>query len=220
MARRHRDTKTREAARAGTEKRPRREKRITGGAWRFAGAIGVTGDPPDLGLPEVAFAGRSNVGKSSLINCFTRHGGLARTSKTPGRTQEVNFFVGPSPIALADLPGYGFARAPSHVRLQWRPMVERYVSSRDSLQAIVVVVDSRRGLTEGDRVMIAFAEDHGKDIVIVASKVDKLKREARRKALQALREEVPEVFGFSALSKEGIVEIRRRLESYGRQAEV
>ena len=168
----------------------------------------------------MAFAGRSNVGKSSLINCFTRHGGLARTSKTPGRTQEVNFFVGPAPIALADLPGYGFARAPGHVRSQWRPMVERYVSSRDSLQAIVVVVDSRRGLTEGDRIMISFAEDHGKDIVIVASKVDKLKREARRKALQALRAEVPEVFAFSALSKEGILEIRRRLESYGRQAVV
>jgi GTP-binding protein len=169
-------------------------------------------------MPEVAFAGRSNVGKSSLINCFTRHGGLARTSKTPGRTQEVNFFVGPSPISLADLPGYGFARAPSHIRAQWRPMVERYISGREALRAIVVVVDSRRGLTEGDRVMITFAEDHGKDILVVASKVDKLKREARRKALAALRADVAEVFPFSALSKEGIVEIRKRLESYGRAA--
>jgi len=218
MVRRHRDTRTREAAQAGTEKRAPREKRITGGAWRFVGAIGATGEPPELAMPEVAFAGRSNVGKSSLINCFTRHGGLARTSKTPGRTQEVNFFVGPSPISLADLPGYGFARAPSHIRAQWRPMVERYISGREALRAIVVVVDSRRGLTEGDRVMITFAEDHGKDILVVASKVDKLKREARRKALAALRADVAEVFPFSALSKEGIVEIRKRLESYGRAA--
>lgn len=218
MVRRHHDTKTRVAAQAGTEKRPPREKRITGGAWRFAGAIGATGDPPELAMPEVAFAGRSNVGKSSLINCFTRHGGLARTSKTPGRTQEVNFFVGPSPISLADLPGYGFARAPAHIRAQWRPMVERYIAGREALRAIVVVVDSRRGLTEGDRVMITFAEDHGKDILVVASKVDKLKREARRKALADLRGDVAEVFPFSALSKEGIVEIRKRLESYGRAA--
>ena len=167
-------------------------------------------------MPEVAFAGRSNVGKSSLINCFTRHGGLARTSKTPGRTQEVNFFVGPSPISLADLPGYGFARAPANIRAQWRPMVERYISGRETLRAIVVVVDSRRGITPGDRVMIDFAHANDKEILIVASKVDKLKREARRKSLDGIRQEVPEVFAFSALSKEGILEIRRRLESYGR----
>jgi GTP-binding protein len=170
-------------------------------------------------MPEVAFAGRSNVGKSSLINCFTRHAGLARTSKTPGRTQEVNFFVGPSPISLADLPGYGFARAPANVRSQWRPMVERYISGRDALRAIVLVVDSRRGITPGDRVMIEFGAAHDKEVLIVASKVDKLKREARRKALESIREEVPEVFAFSALSKEGILEIRRRLESYARLPE-
>lgn len=167
-------------------------------------------------MPEVAFAGRSNVGKSSLINCFTRHGGLARTSKTPGRTQEVNFFVGPSSISLADLPGYGFARAPAQVREQWRPMVERYISGREALKAIVVVVDCRRGLTPGDRVMIEFGAAHDKDILVVASKIDKLKRQARQKALDSIRTEVPEVFGFSALSKDGILEIRRHLESYAK----
>lgn len=219
MVRQHHDTKIKVATgRTGTEKRSPRPDKVVGGAWRFAGAIGVTGTPPELGLPEVAFAGRSNVGKSSLINAFTRHGGLARTSKTPGRTQQVNFFIGPSPVALADLPGYGFARAPSHVREQWRPMVERYVSDRPSLRALVVVVDARRGLTEGDQTMLEFGRAHDKDMIIVASKVDKLKRDARRKALAAIRADVEEVFPFSALSGEGILEIRRRLESYGKGA--
>ena len=168
-----------------------------------------------MGLPEVAFAGKSNVGKSSLINVFTRTRALARTSRTPGRTQQVNFFSGPSPIALADLPGYGFARAPAAVRAEWRPMVERYVAERATLCCIVVIVDARRGIGEGDRLMMEFGEAHGHDVVVVASKIDKLKRNARDKALATMRQEVEEVFPFSALSRSGIEEIRKRLERYG-----
>jgi GTP-binding protein len=171
-----------------------------------------------MGLPEVAFAGKSNVGKSSLINVFTRTRALARTSRTPGRTQQVNFFSGPSPIALADLPGYGFARAPAAVRAAWRPMVERYVAERVELCCVVVIIDARRGVGDGDRLMMEFGEAHGRDVVVVASKIDKLKRNARDKALAAIRKEVDEVFPFSALSREGIDEIRARLERYGRSS--
>ncbi|MEO2167331.1 MAG: ribosome biogenesis GTP-binding protein YihA/YsxC [bacterium] len=174
--------------------------------------------PPEMGLPEVAFAGKSNVGKSSLINVFTRTRALARTSRTPGRTQQVNFFSGPSPIALADLPGYGFARAPAAVRAAWRPMVERYVAERVELCCVVVIIDARRGVGDGDRLMMEFGEAHGRDVVVVASKIDKLKRNARDKALAAMRKEVDEVFPFSALSREGIDEIRARLERYGRSS--
>lgn len=163
----------------------------------------------------MAFSGRSNVGKSSLINALTRTRALARTSRTPGRTQQVNFFRGPSPVALADLPGYGFAKVPAAVRAAWRPMVERYLSAREELRAIVVVVDARRGIGEGDRVMMGFGQAHGLDVIVVASKVDKLKREERRRSLAAMREQAPEVFAFSAPKREGIDAIRARIESYG-----
>jgi GTP-binding protein len=182
---------------------PLAERRRSKSGWGFAGALGVQGAPPDLGLPEVAFAGRSNVGKSTLINRLMRSPGLARTSRTPGRTQQVNFFVGDMGLAFADLPGYGYARVPGAVQAGWGPLVERYLGRRETLRGVVVLVDARRGLMEGDRLMLELADAHGKAAEIVLSKIDKLGQSERAKLLRAVASERPGAVPFSAVTGEG-----------------
>src|SRR5262245_32718049 len=118
--------------------------RIT--AARFLGAAATPGGGPAPGPPEVAIAGRSNVGKSSLINALTGRHGLARTSGTPGRTRQLNFFLLNDAFVLVDLPGYGFAVGPEAERLAWGPLVETYLVGRDVLRGVVVIVDVRRGV--------------------------------------------------------------------------
>src|SRR5262249_17507118 len=135
------------------------------GAWRFAGALSLDGRPPVFHLPEFAFAGRSNVGKSSLINALTRTRSLARTSSTPGRTQQINFFELPGKMVFADLPGYGFARVPERVRAGWKPLVEGYLETRDTLRAVVVIVDARRGFESEDQQLRAFVAATGRDSI-------------------------------------------------------
>lgn len=174
-----------------------------GSDWRFAGAVSAGGTPPRLRLPEVAFAGRSNVGKSSLINRLARRHGLARTSRTPGRTQQVNFFAGRDEIVFADLPGYGFARVPSHVKESWKALVEGYLERREDLRAVVVVVDSRRGLQDDDAELLRYLASLGRPSVLVATKSDKLGRAERARAIVALRSVDPEAISFSSVSGEG-----------------
>lgn len=174
-----------------------------GADWQFAGAAGPGARPPALGLPEIAFAGRSNVGKSSLINRLTRNARLARTSRTPGRTQQINFFTGRDQIAFADLPGYGFARVPEAVRASWKRLVEEYLERRDELRAVVVIVDARRGVEADDRRLLEYLATAGRAVVLVANKIDKLKQGERARALAALREIAPDAIPFSAASGEG-----------------
>lgn len=182
-----------------------------GSDWRFAGAVSAGGTPPRLRLPEVAFAGRSNVGKSSLINRLARSSGLARTSRTPGRTQQVNFFSGRDEIVFADLPGYGFARVPIHVRDSWKSLVEGYLEEREELRGVVVIVDARRGLQDDDAALVDYLAALGRPVVLVASKVDKLGQGERIRALAALRERVSDVVAFSALTGEGEGEVWSRI---------
>ena len=182
--------------------------------WRFVGAVGPGGTAPEIGLPEIAFAGRSNVGKSSLINRLTRTRGLARTSRTPGRTQQVNFFVGPEQVCFADLPGYGFARAPGRVREEWGPLVEQYLRDRGSLRGVVLIVDARRGVGEADRQLLEFLEAYERPCCLVLSKVDKLRQGERVRALRAARAEVGSVVAFSAISGEGERDLWRRLAEF------
>jgi len=131
---------------------------------------------PPAALSEIAFAGRSNVGKSSLINTLVNRKGLARTSHTPGRTQEINFFTVNNRFAFIDLPGYGYAKVPEAIRRQWRPMIETYLRERRTLRLVVLILDIRRDPSEEDRQLIGWLEHYGLPFVIILTKTDKVSR--------------------------------------------
>ncbi len=164
-------------------------------------------DYPPPGLPEVAFVGRSNVGKSSLINVLAGRKGLVRTSSTPGRTQLINFFDINSILTLVDLPGYGYAKAPPDLRKQWGPMIESYLSLRESLKAVVLILDVRRVPSDGDLQMLRWLELYNIPPIFVLTKCDKLSKneQARQKAIvaAAIKRDKGMLLPFSALSKEG-----------------
>lgn len=169
--------------------------------------------PPDKGS-EVAFAGRSNVGKSSALNAIAGRKSLARTSKTPGRTQLVNFFVLPDGDRLVDLPGYGYARVPEAVRRHWRHLMEAYFNQRRSLAGLILVMDARRPLTEFDRQMLAWSEGVGCLTHILLTKADKLSRGKASAMLQEVRAAVDtetSVQLFSATRKSGVEQAREAL---------
>lgn len=169
---------------------------------------------PDDGV-EVAVAGRSNAGKSSAINVIVNRRQFARTSKTPGRTQLVNFFSLRDGVRLVDLPGYGFARVSDAMRNHWGKLLTDYFRSRKSLKGLLLVVDCRRGLKDFDRQMMAFAEDVGLPIHILLTKADKLKRgQAANAALQVGKEvgRRATVQLFSAHDRQGADEARAVLE--------
>lgn len=129
---------------------------------------------PDLPLPEIAFVGRSNVGKSSLINLLCNRRNLAKVSGAPGRTQQINFFQIGDFFTLVDLPGYGFAKVPKHLHQNWEQLILHYLSKRDNLKLINLLIDSRRGVTEKDQKVIELLSDLGKDFQIIFTKVDKI----------------------------------------------
>ncbi|MDH5491420.1 MAG: ribosome biogenesis GTP-binding protein YihA/YsxC [Myxococcales bacterium] len=162
--------------------------------------------PPPI-MAEIAFAGRSNVGKSSLINALVGRRGLVRTSSTPGCTLGINFFglsLGEAELRFVDLPGYGYAKRSKAERRAWGPILEGYLRDRPGLRATIVIVDIRRGLEEEDAQLLAFLEDLGRETVIVATKLDKLRRHERKPALEALGGELGlPVFGFSSIDGSG-----------------
>jgi GTP-binding protein len=156
---------------------------------------------------EVAFAGRSNSGKSSALNAIMRRNNLARTSKTPGRTQLVNLFEIEPGRRLADLPGYGFARVPPAMRAEWRRLMEAYFTHRESLAGLMIVVDARRGFGESDRMMLDYAEARGRPVHLLLTKADKLSRNEGRTTLQKTRAALGERATaqlFSAVSGDGV----------------
>jgi GTP-binding protein len=171
---------------------------------------------PDSGS-EVAVAGRSNAGKSSAINVVVNRRQFARTSKTPGRTQLVNFFAMREGQRLVDLPGYGFAQVAASVRRHWGQLLQEYFESRQSLQGLILVVDVRRELQDFDRQMIEFAESVSLPIHVLLTKADKLKRGKAATALLQVRKELGDkgtVQLFSALSRQGVEEARQVLERF------
>lgn len=164
---------------------------------------------PPPGLPEVAVAGRSNVGKSSLLNRLVGRRGLARVSQTPGRTQQINFFAVDDRLVLVDLPGYGFAKVPLAVKHQWRTLVEAYLTGRGVLRGVVVLVDVRRGLEPDDLDLLGFLDARGIPARVVATKLDKIGRGARRERLAAIaaHHAAPPPIACSAISGEGVDEL-------------
>jgi len=175
---------------------------------------------PALHQPEIAFAGRSNVGKSSLLNRLVGQRHLARVSKTPGRTQQINFFLIDERVVFVDLPGYGFARVPLSVKAQWKQLVESYLNQRANLRAVVVLLDLRRGLLEDDAELLEYLDGHGIHAIVVATKADKLARGERLRHARALVSALPAgvpLVVTSASSGDGIAElwavIRSRVET-------
>ena len=171
---------------------------------------------PDLGR-EVAFAGRSNSGKSSAINAITQRHGLAKTSKTPGLTQLINFFELEPDRRLVDLPGYGFAKVPRALREHWRGLLDTYFRERNSLAALFLVMDARRPLGETDLQMLAFARACGRAAHLLLTKADKLSRSEALATLTRVRRDVGDQATaqlFSATHKTGVDEARRALRYF------
>jgi GTP-binding protein len=180
----------------------------------FALAVANDSQLPPPGPFEVAFAGRSNAGKSSAINALANRTRLAFTSKTPGRTQQIVFFRLRSGALLADLPGYGYAAVPQALKRHWQAFLARYVATRQSLVGLVLVVDARHGLADLDRQLLAGYLPSGRPLLVLATKMDKLGTEARASTQRAIERDLAAAFAehvsqvcvvpFSATHREGI----------------
>jgi GTP-binding protein len=161
---------------------------------------------PEGKLPEIAFAGRSNVGKSSLINTIARKKNLAKTSSTPGCTRLINFFIVNNEISLVDLPGYGYARAPIASRREWGPMIETYLKRRESLESVIVILDVRRHPSEQDLTLIDWLHHYEIIPTVVLTKIDKISRsqvKVRQRKIKELLALTTDPILFSARTGEG-----------------
>ena len=175
--------------------------------------------PADSGI-EVAFAGRSNAGKSSALNTLTNQRSLARTSKTPGRTQLINFFNLNDQQRLVDLPGYGYAKVPIEVKLKWQRHLEDYLRQRQSLQGLVLLMDCRHPLQEFDQMMLSWAQSSHMPVHVLLTKADKLKSGAAKNTLLKVRrelepiQELVSVQLFSSSKRTGLPELRKVLSEW------
>jgi GTP-binding protein len=190
----------------------------------FLVSAGITGGLPPEDLPELAFAGRSNVGKSSAINALAGRKRLAFVSKTPGRTQTINFFDLGGRGRLVDLPGYGYARVPQAVRAQWDQLVGGYLGARRALAGVIVLMDARHPFTAHDTHLLEWLRPVAQRLLVLLAKADKLSRQERTKVLAEARARLAggahnaEVRLFSSLSGEGVEETRALLDDWLRAA--
>jgi GTP-binding protein len=180
----------------------------------FLRAAGCGSDLPPPGPPEIAFAGRSNVGKSSAINALLGRKALARTSKTPGRTQTINFYALAEAARLVDLPGYGYARVPQSLRMQWRELVGAYLHSAKTLLGVVLVMDARHPLTPLDVQLIDWLG--GVRLLVLLTKADKLSRSGQQQVLTQVSARLRryQVTLFSSVTRQGVEECRDLLEQW------
>ena len=181
--------------------------------------IGVTSAIPDTEYPEVAFAGKSNVGKSSLINSLMNRKSYARTSSQPGKTQTINFYNINDAMYLVDLPGYGYANASPAVKAKWGKMIEKYLRQSANLKQVFLLVDIRHDPSENDKMMYNWIVDNGFRPVIIATKLDKLKRSQVAKHVKAVRtglglREDDILIPFSSETKQGLDVLWETVESY------
>jgi len=196
-------------------------RRLFAGEWGFlSAASSVASLPPGQGL-EVAFAGRSNVGKSSLVNALTGRRTLARISNTPGRTRQINFFDLDTRLMLVDLPGYGYAKASKTEVSRWTTLLRRYLQSRATLRRVCLLIDARHGLKDVDQPLMRMLDDAGVSYQIVLTKTDKLSAgelvliaERTRAAIASRPAAHPEIHLTSALKRRGIAELRATLASF------
>lgn len=183
-------------------------------------AVGVKmSQYPDDGKPEIAFAGKSNVGKSTLINAMIGRKALARTSSQPGKTRTINFYNVEDILYFVDLPGYGYAKAPRTEIEKWGKMIEEYLNKRETLRGIVMLVDIRHEPGENDRLMYDWLKHYGYDIIIAATKKDKIKRSQIQKQLSLIKNTLklaPEdrLIAFSGETKDGVEELWEELEKH------
>ena len=195
-------------------------RRGTVGEVHFVGSF--PGRLPDPNLPEVAFVGRSNVGKSSAINTLLGRKKAARVSRTPGRTQAINLFVLDRQLSFADLPGYGFARVPPQVQERWRRSMERYLRERETLELVIVLVDARHPGQRSDVQMLDALRRFERKVLVVATKVDQVGRSRRARHLSRLSRDlgVPhkDIIGFSSLEKLGTDDVWGRILAVTDQA--
>lgn len=179
---------------------------------------GVTSALPDTALPEVAFAGKSNVGKSSLINGLMNRKSLARTSSQPGKTQTINFYNINKAMYLVDLPGYGYAKVPESEKRKWGKMIERYLHGSKQLKAVFLLIDIRHDPSANDKTMYDWIAYQGYEPVIIATKLDKLKKTQVKKHVDAIRAGLSltpqtKIFPYSATTKQGRDEIWEYMDS-------
>jgi GTP-binding protein len=193
-------------------------RRLFAQECEFLRGAGVIQDVPKTKLPEIAFAGRSNVGKSSLVNALTGRSTLARVSNTPGRTREINFFNLGGRLILADLPGYGYARVSKADHARWTEMIFAYLRARANLRRVILLIDGRRGLLENDKDVMALLDRAAVSYQLVLTKIDKLKASEREEVgakvlAESLRHGAahPEIVQTSSEKGEGIPELRAEL---------
>ncbi|MEK1866097.1 MAG: ribosome biogenesis GTP-binding protein YihA/YsxC [Ensifer adhaerens] len=204
--------------------RPKDDKPLFGRPWIFIRGVPAMKFLPPEGPAEIAFAGRSNVGKSSLINALVGHKGLARTSNTPGRTQELNYFVPDGfsgeaddlpPMALVDMPGYGYAQAPKEQVDAWTKLVFDYLRGRSTLKRVYVLIDSRHGIKKNDEEVLALLDKAAVSYQVVLTKTDKIKAAGVPRLIAETLEKIkkhpaafPEVLATSSEKGEGLDELR------------
>jgi len=188
------------------------------GECKFLLGAAALSQVPESGLPEIAFAGRSNVGKSSLVNALTGRKALARTSDTPGRTQQLNFFNIGGRLIMADLPGYGYARAPKGEVESWTRLVKAYLMGRPQLRRACMLVDSRHGLKANDRKVMKELDAAAVSYQIIMTKADKVKEGALNRTIESVQEEsnkhaaaYPKLLVTSAAKGTGLAEVRAAL---------
>jgi GTP-binding protein len=190
-------------------------RKLFAAEWRFMSAAGSFESLPPMAGVEIAFAGRSNVGKSSLINALTNRNALARTSNTPGRTQELIFFAGAGPLTLVDMPGYGYAAAPKVKIAAWTELIRAYLRGRRNLARVYVLVDARHGLKSADDEVLDLLDEAAVSYEILLTKADEVKPAALAATIAEVAAEVrkrpasyPDVLATSARTGAGLADVR------------
>ncbi|MDD6660375.1 MAG: ribosome biogenesis GTP-binding protein YihA/YsxC [Lachnospiraceae bacterium] len=179
---------------------------------------GITSVLPKNQKPEIAFAGKSNVGKSSLINSLVNRKALARTSSQPGKTQTINFYNVNNALYLVDLPGYGYAKVPQSEKEKWGKLIERYLHGSDQLRAVFLLIDIRHEPGANDKIMYDWICHNGYEPIIIATKLDKIKRSQIQKQVKLIREGLKvrpgtQIIPFSSETKQGVTEVWNLMES-------